>query len=839
MNPTLRRLAILSLSAAFSLAAGCAAQRTHDAGIAAIERGDYEDGIAKLAQATQADPSNLSYRLDLRARQEAAVQKLIAAADDAHTNGKPQLAEQYYRRVLVLEPGNDRARHGLELLTADRVHGERTAKAEAALKARQIDAADTEVRAVLAEDPQFAPAIALATRIEQARGPQTVVPHLRTNDNHPVTLQFRDAPTKMVFEVLARQTGLNFIFDKDVKSDGKTTIFVSQVPVDQAIDLILAQNQLARQILSENMVLIYPSTPAKQKDYQDEIVHTFFLANAAPKDAETMLKTVLGAKTMYIDERSSALTLRDTPEHVRMAEKLIASLDEPEPEVIMEVEVLEINHTLADQIGINYPTSVTLAPTAVTNAATATGTAGLVLADLKKQNSNTITVSSLGITANLSKTIGDTNVLSSPRIRAKNKEKAKILVGNRVPVITSGTSATTGGSFSTSSVQYLEVGLTLEVTPTIHNDGNVAIKVALEVSSIANTLNVPIGNGGTTVAYEISTRNANTVLELKDGETQVLAGLIQDSDTRNSNRIPGLGDLPLLSKLFGSDGTNKTKSEIVLAITPRIIRAQQRPSSETTEFWYGSESQTRSAPFVTPPAPGGGVGPLLPAAPMNGPMQPGGVSIANPSGAGYAAPAAAPSVSRAAPTKIDASATAPAATVAQAAAEPGDAGIPAGSAAASDAKSAAVIPGGGGDGGTPPHTAPSDGKPKVTLEGPDTAKVGDEIAVSLKLAGAEDLGRVRAQVRFDASALQLVSAEPGELANSGGSPKVDLKPGGIQLELGGGNALSGSGSLIDMRFHVVTAPPSLTIDTQVVVVGEDGVASAATAATPLKIAVTQ
>jgi general secretion pathway protein D len=827
-----KRFCIFLLAAT---AAGCAAERIHDSGIAAFERGEYEDSIAKLAQAVKKQPSNLVYRFDLRAREESAVQRLISIAQDAQAHGSPLVAEATYRRVLSIEPANDRARTGLDRLRADRRHAERIARAEAALSAKQLDAANNEVRAVLAEDPSFAPALSLAARIEQGRPPVTASPHLHTNDNRPVTLQFRDAPTKMVFEVLARQTGVNFIFDKDIKSDGKTTIFVSQVPVEQAIELILAQNQLARQILSENMVLVYPNTPAKQKDYQDEIIHTFFLANAVPKDAESMLKTVLGAKTLYIDERSSALTMRDTPEHVRMAEKLIASLDEPEPEVVMEIEVLEITHTLADQLGINYPTNVAFAPTPVSGAASAAGAAaGLVLSDLHKQNSSTITVSSLGVSVDLLKTVGDTNVLSSPRIRARNKEKAKILVGDRVPVVTSGTSATTGGSYSTSSVQYLDVGLTVEVQPTIHNDGNVAIKVGLEVSSITKTLNIPIGNGGTTLAYQIGTRNANTVLELRDGETQVLAGLIQDNDSRTSNHIPGLGDLPILGRLFGSDGTNRTKTEIVLSITPHIIRAQERPSSETTEFWYGTESQTRSAPFLTP------ISAVTPSAGA-GPMTPGGVSYGAGGGNSNVSGAGAPYAGgpRAAPAVIDSTAAAPAPIAATAAATTNAAGV-----AVIDTTGAAAagVKDASGSAAAPASPSPAaDAKPTVTLEGPDTAKVGDEINVSVKLASGQNLGRVRAQVRFDASALQLVSAEPGSLAPSGNTPKVDLRPGGVQLELAGSAdaPVSGTGSVIDMRFKVVAPRPAASMDTQVVLLGADGVAVAATAATPLKMTFTQ
>jgi general secretion pathway protein D len=311
------------------LTAGCATstELLHRDGLRAFERGAYEEAIADLDQAAKEDPSNLEFRLDLRARRELAVQWLIGAADRARTNGEGERAAATYRSVLKLQPGNDRARRGLEGVQADRRHAERTAKATLLFDGKLLDAAELEVHAVLSEDPGFAAARALMSRIDLARGPMAAVPRLKTRDNRPVSLQFRDTPTKMVFEVLARQTGLNFVFDKEVKSEGKTTIFVNQVPVDQAIDLILAQNQLGRQVLSENLVLIYPNTPAKQKDYRDEIVHTFYLTNAAPKDAESLLKTVLGTKTLFIDERSSTLVMRDTPEHVRMAERLVASLD--------------------------------------------------------------------------------------------------------------------------------------------------------------------------------------------------------------------------------------------------------------------------------------------------------------------------------------------------------------------------------------------------------------------------------------------------------------------------------------------------------------------------------
>jgi general secretion pathway protein D len=309
-----------------------------------------------------------------------------------------------------------------------------------------------------------------------------------------VSLQLREAPTKMAFEVLQRETGINFILDKDIKADGKTTIFVQDVPVDEAIDLVLDQNGLARQILAPNMVLIYPNNPTKAKEYEQQIVRTFYINNAEPKDVESMLKAVLGAKNMFIDDRSASVTLRDTPDAVRMAEKLVASLDVSEPEVMLEVEVLEISSSKLQDLGILYPSTATITANPVPPGKT------LTLNDLLHQNGDTLTVSPLSVTLNAMKQAGLTNTLASPRIRSRNREKAKILIGSRLPVITNAVTPTASGApVVTGSVQYLDVGLTLEVQPTVHQDGDVGVKVSIEVSSLIKQITTSQG----TIAYEI------------------------------------------------------------------------------------------------------------------------------------------------------------------------------------------------------------------------------------------------------------------------------------------------------------------------------------------------
>jgi general secretion pathway protein D len=780
------------------LIVGCAADRLHREGLAAIDRGEYETGVADLSQAAVKDPSNMVFRLDLEARREAAVHALVAQADAARAAGQLDVAAITYRRVLTMDPSNDRALRGLTSLDADKRHAEQVAAARKDFDRKDYDAAEAKLGVVLNEDPGYHPAQELTAAINLARGPVTVAPRLKTRDDHKVTLQLRDAPTKMVFEVLQRETGINFILDKDIKSDGKTTIFVQDVPVEEAIDLVLDQNSLARQILSANMVLIYPNNSTKQKEYQEEIVRTFYVTNAAPKDVETMLKAVLGTKTLYIDDRANAVVMRDTPDVVRMAEKLVASIDVPESEVMLEVEVLEISRSRLQDLGILYPTSATLSATSVAAATTGASAGGLVLSDLAHQNSNTVTVTPLSVTLNAMKQTGLTNTLASPRIRARNKEKAKILIGQREPVITNSVTPTAAGTpVVTGNVQYLDVGLTLEVQPTIYENSDVAIKVSLEVSSLLKQITTASG----TIAYEIGTRNANTLLRLRDGETQILAGLIQDSDTRTANTIPGLGDIPLLGRLFGTHHSDAEKSEIVLSITPHIIRMQPRPASDTTEFWFGTESRTRSAPYSA------GSAASMPAGQAS--VVAGSTSMATSMRAAQSLPA---------PPVATPPAMAPPAMAPSAMAPPITAPV-------------TTMP-------APPVASSS----ALSIDGPEQTRVGEEFQVTVHLSAHDPINKLRAQLRFDPTAIQLVSATPGGIVPAAaGAPEVNMRAGGAQLEVNtpAESPVQGDGDLMVLRFKALGPRPATAIAAMLALLGGNGVAAGNTAAEPLNIVIQQ
>lgn len=410
-----------------------------------------------------------------------------------------------------------------------------------------------------------------------AAPPPATPPELSAAYRKMITIEFKDAPLRHVFDVIARTSGLNFLFDKDVRTDQKTSIFLKNSTIENAVNLTLLTNQLDQRVLDANTVLVYPNTQAKQRDYQPLTVKSFYLANADAKTVAATLKAMLKTRDIVVDDKLNLVIMRDSAEAIRMAEKLVALHDVAEPEVMLEVEILEVKRTRLLDLGIRWPDQLSLAPIAG-----ATGGA-LTLDQLRGLSSSTTAATVGPVSINAKKTDTDANILANPRIRARNREKAKILIGERVPNITA-TSTSTG--FVAESVSYVDVGLKLDVEPTVYMDGDVAIRIALEVSNIIGQLQTKSGSA----AYQIGTRTAQTVLRLKDGETQVLAGLINDEDRRSANKVPGFGEVPVIGRLFGNQADDASKTEIVLSITPRVLRNVVRPQRHLMEFESGTES---------------------------------------------------------------------------------------------------------------------------------------------------------------------------------------------------------------------------------------------------------
>ena len=586
-------VARLALPAAIALALlGCAAERDHSEGMRSMTEGDPEKGLALLARASQAEPSNPQYRLDFLKQQALSERDATARGDDARRRGDLEEARKWYLVALRVNPGSDGALRGISNVEMDGRHVVAIGETEALMGKGQFEAARDRLHKVLLEDSSNIAAQKLWTRLAEQQEAADIAKQASISASSvmrkPVSLQFRDANLRLVFEALSRTTGLNVIFDRDVKPDLKTTIFVRDASVEDTVDMILLQSQLEKKVLNANTLFIYPSTAAKQKEYQDLKIRVFQLSNVDGKYMQTLLKTVLKTADLSLDEHTNTLVVRGTNDMIGVAEKLIAAHDLPDPEVMLEVEVLEVSRDKASTLGIQWPTTATIATPA-----------NQTLSALNHTPLNTLSISSFSATLNLQAQDTDSNILASPRIRVRDKEKAKILIGDKVPVITNSvTPVSTGSPVVTGSVQYLDVGIKLEVEPHVYLEGDVGIKMSIEVSNIINQVtNAASGS----VAYEIGTRSAQTSLRLRDGETQILAGLINDQTSDTYSHVPGMVNFPVLGQLFGSDKKDHTKDEIVLSITPHVLRAPAIADRRNRDVFSGSESAVRENPLRLDP----------------------------------------------------------------------------------------------------------------------------------------------------------------------------------------------------------------------------------------------
>jgi len=599
----------LTLFSVGVLLAACATDPVTDAR-KQIQEGRAEEALATLDKASKEDKSNFAARSEYFRQRDLLVAQWLGQAETLRMAGQYELAESLYRRVQKYDAQNVRASTGLAQVESDRRHVKIVAEVEKLVKAEKYNEAQDALRPVLVENPAQRDARRLQRLIEEKTvRPAIATPQLKTTVTKPLSLELRDVTLRSVFDIISRASGVNFVLDKDVRAEQRTTIVVRDATVEDLIRLVLTTNQLEQKLVNETTALVYPNTPQKVREYQELVIKSFYLANAEVKQTANMIRSLLKTRDLYIDEKLNLLIIKDTPNAIRLAERLIAAQDLADPEVMLEVEVLEVGTNRLQELGLRYPSSVAWSLVGG-GAAGTSGTPGvLTLPEWLNRNSSLVrlTFTDPLFLLSLKQTDTYTSVLANPRIRVRNKEKAKIHIGDRVPVITT-TAAATGG-FVSESVSYLDIGLKLEVEPLVYLDDDVGIKVGLEVSNIVKEIKSTTGS----LTYQVGTRNASTVLRLRDGETQILAGLISDEDRRSADKVPGIGDLPVAGRLFSSNRDNIVKTEIVLLITPRLVRTLTRPEVRTMEFAAGTEASAGIVPlggFSILPSP-----PIPPAAP--------------------------------------------------------------------------------------------------------------------------------------------------------------------------------------------------------------------------------
>jgi general secretion pathway protein D len=753
-----------------------------------LQAGQYEKAIATLEEGLKRHPDSPTLRAGLIQAKNEAMARLVSQAAVAKAAGKVDDARTLLQRAQPFDTGGRRVDELLAELDVEGRQRELLAQAEGLVAKQQNGAALALITASLKDNPRQPDLVALKRKIESsARQARLRTGQLGLKETRPISLDFRDASLRTVLDVVTRNSGVNFVLDKDVRADVRITVFLRSARVEDAIDLIVSTHQLTKKVLDEQTLLIYPNTPEKQREHQEQIVKVFYLASADAKGAAAFLRSMLRLKDPYVDERSNLLAVRDTPENIEMAERLLALYDTPEPEVLLEVEVIEVRSSRLTELGVKYPEAFSLLPLAPD------GGSDLTLGNIRGLNRDRVALGLGGVLVNLKREVGDFNTLANPRIRARNKEKAKVLIGDKVPVIT----VTTGtGNFISDSVSYVDVGLKLDVEPTVYADDEVAIKVGLEVSSVSREITTRSG----TLAYQIGTRNANTVLRLRDGETQLLAGLISKEERSNSSRIPGLGDLPIAGRLFSNNRDDNNRTELVLAITPRILRNVRIPDATETEIWVGTETQPRL-------------------------RNAGGTVRVATEGAEQQAPAAAPAAAASGPSIALGAALPPAAIQAPA---------PAAGASAAQAPATlpttmlnmtpAITPSNGPSmtapptlppptlSATPPGAPAASSTTPTTLRwaGPVDAAVGSTFTVALHLTSPTPLRGMPLRLAYPKDKLTLVDVDEGDFfkqdtAATSFSKQIDAKEGTARVGLlrSQATAARGQGTVITARFKAL------------------------------------
>jgi general secretion pathway protein D len=507
-------------------------------GVALAKQGRYEEAIEKLDQGLLVQPGNgelQQARLGALGRRE--VTRLYTEAQRAKSVGNMDLAETLFQRAAALDGQNPSLKKELQELDRSKRNEEQ--------------------RYVLAAFKSAA----------------------------PVALNFRDAKLKDAIKVLCDPYNLNFVYDKNTENLD-VSVSAKNVSFEQAFNMVLQSSNTAYKVLGPNSLLIYEDTPEKKKQYADRYFKTFHLSTLKAERMAEILKASMEIKTLVANNDLGTIQVRDTRDTLDVIEKLIATNDRKPAEIMLNVEVLELDATKANQVGIDWGKQITVQPPqgSVTDAASGMTTASGALKDFLKGSpllaETYVTLPT--VTLNYLKKNTDARTLSNPRVRTVDGQPAKIHVGDKVPL----QSATIQQATGQSSVmyEYHDVGIKLDVLPKYHLDDSIFIDLNIEVSSLGQNL-------GTVAApaYAIQTRNVHTTMILREGETAMLGGLISEQESHSLNGIPGVNDGGLIGRLFNNAGDDGSRTELMLSITPRLVRSQSLPGRSNTDFYSGTE----------------------------------------------------------------------------------------------------------------------------------------------------------------------------------------------------------------------------------------------------------
>ena len=574
------------------------------------QKGDWDGAVAAYREALRKEPFNKELEEKLKAVK-------IRAAEHHFSLGRQMLKErrmpealQEFQLAMGLDP--EKAEHHAALNDIWRLQAAR----QTFLDAKHMeglgryDEALTHYESAVELDPSLSEAVEGITRVVQLQKTTQAI----GGSAEPVTLRFQNTRLKQVFEILARTANIDILFDKDVRDD-LVTIFTKDTPFDEALNLILTTNQLFAKRVGPDRLLIIPDTKQKREQFDDLQIRTFYLSNAKAKDMANLLRTILETKRVYVNEPLNTVVIRDEPDKISLAEQIILANDRQDSEVLFDIEVLEVNRTKSRRTGLNFAKQAGFGffpnkadgsdPTSFsTNASTFSFKN---LTDIGP-GSYLFTFPS-SVLLNFFKQESDAKTLSNPKLRVLNNQKASINVGDKQPILLSTTNvlpgqAATGAVPTTStvtSIEFKDTGIKVTVEPTIHLNNAITLRLQIEVTRLGDR--VILQTSPEISQFRFGTRTADTALNMRDGETVILGGLIAEEDRRSREAVPGIDDIPGLGSLLSNSNTDKVTTEVILVITPHIVRSVQTPQLAKQTLWSGTANQYTTKPMFSQPKP--------------------------------------------------------------------------------------------------------------------------------------------------------------------------------------------------------------------------------------------
>lgn len=748
----------------------------------------YDEALDLMEQALSEDPADYGYQLLVSRIRFEAGQAHVEKGLKLRNARKAAEALVEFERAYAIDPASSIAEQEIRRTRAI-LEEEKKKGAELKPEDRGLSSADLAKRA--AQD-----------RVDR----MMAVPELRPLSSRPIDLKMNNQPPKVLFETVAKLAGINVMFDPDIPAAGKNlSIELNGSTVEQALDYLATLTKSFWKPLSSNTIFVTQDNTTKRRDYEDQVVKVFYLKNVNTaqelQEIATDVRTVCDIRRLFTYTGQNALIVRGEADRVALAEKLIQDLDKPKPEVLIDIMVMAHNvddsQTLAFGLtdGINSPiafngasggsagttttttntdtsgsTTTTTGTTGTTGTATPATGGAIALNQIRHLSTGqySVILPNANFQATLSRS--NTRVLQSPQVRAADGAKAILKIGQKVPTASGSFQPGIGGvginPLVNTQFQFLDVGVNVEITPKIHGSDEVSLHVDMDISEVDSYTNL----GGINQPI-VGQRKVTFDVRMKEGEVNVLGGLMQANQSESSSGVPGLSDIPLLGHLFKSRVTDKSLNELVFVLVPHIVRAQELTATNLRGVASGTDTVVKLNYAPRQPQEAAAVA----AAPATGPA-----AILSPT-----APATAPPVT--APP-----ATAPPATAPPATAPPATAPPPPGSARLSFTPAA--------------------------IEG----QLGAAISVPLRIDNAQDLFTAPLRVKFDPKVVRLNDVAPGTLLTSDGKPILpasknilnDTGEATVTLSRApGAGGVTGSGTLVTFIFQAVakgSTPVSIT-----------------------------